>query len=286
MAVLLAFLSLALCLVALRGWSLARDPGVSADFLDVELTEVKVRTSLVGKLLGFLDRVVGRRAVDGVSTASRLALERALARAGQSETTYATVLARQATWAFLFGLVALLLLAQGLVFGLPLPVVGWLFPRVSLWLAARRRGAEIDRELPDFLDVLAVTISAGLGFRAALQRVASMVGGAVGAEMLIALRQIELGTPRRAAFAALRDRSSSRALTEFVTAYLQAEELGAPIGEFLTTYAAELRRNAGQKARTAAAKANPKISLVLTIVIMPAIAILMIGSIAITTLAG
>lgn len=113
-----------------------------------------------------------------------------------------------------------------------------------------------------------------------------MVGGAVGAEMLIALRQIELGTPRRAAFAALRDRSSSRALTEFVTAYLQAEELGAPIGEFLTTYAAELRRNAGQKARTAAAKANPKISLVLTIVIMPAIAILMIGSIAITTLAG
>lgn len=286
MAVLLAFLSLALCLVALRGWSLARDPGVSADFLDVELTEVKVRTSLVGKLLGFLDRVVGRRAVDGVSTASRLALERALARAGQSETTYATVLARQATWAFLFGLVALLLLAQGLVFGLPLPVAGWLFPRVSLWLAARRRGAEIDRELPDFLDVLAVTISAGLGFRAALQRVASMVGGAVGAEMLIALRQIELGTPRRAAFAALRDRSSSRALTEFVTAYLQAEELGAPIGEFLTTYAAELRRNAGQKARTAAAKANPKISLVLTIVIMPAIAILMIGSIAITTLAG
>ncbi len=286
MAVLLAFLSLALCLVALRGWSLARDPGVSADFLDVELTEVKVRTSLVGKLLGFLDRVVGRRAVDGVSTASRLALERALARAGQSETTYATVLARQATWAFLFGLVALLLLAQGIVFGLPLPVVGWLFPRVSLWLAARRRGAEIDRELPDFLDVLAVTISAGLGFRAALQRVASMVGGAVGAEMLIALRQIELGTPRRAAFAALRDRSSSRALTEFVTAYLQAEELGAPIGEFLTTYAAELRRNAGQKARTAAAKANPKISLVLTIVIMPAIAILMIGSIAITTLAG
>jgi tight adherence protein C len=170
------------------------------------------------------------------------------------------------------------------VFALPLPFMGWFFPRLTLWLSGRRRGALIDKELPDFLDVLAVTISAGLGFRSALARVAVMVGGAVGDEMLIALRQIELGTPRREAFAQLRERSASPAMIEFVTAYLQAEELGAPVGQFLTTYATELRRAAGQKARKAAAQANPKISLALTLVIMPAIAAMMIGAIAISTL--
>lgn len=287
MSIVLALICLALCLIALRGWSLARDPGVGAEFVEFTLTERRVRTSLIGKLLAYLDRVIGRRAVLGSSQAARLSLQRAIAAAGQSETTtYESVIARQATWAFLGGVVAVLLLAQGVVFGLPLPVLGWFFPRLSLWLAARRRGAEVDRELPDFLDVMAVTISAGLGFRAALLRVATMVTGAVGEEMLVVLRQIDLGTPRRVAFSDLRDRSSSRALNEFVTSYLQAEELGAPIAEFLTAYSTELRRTAGQKARTAAAKANPRISLVLTLVIMPAIALLMIGSIAISILAG
>ncbi|MFT4288472.1 type II secretion system F family protein [Nocardioides sp.] len=287
MSVVLALISLALCLIALRGWTLARDPGVGAEFAEFSLAEERVRTSLVAKLLHYLDRVVGSRAVTGSSQAARLSVQRAIAAAGATEsTTYETVIARQATWAFLGGAVAVLMLLQGVVFGLPLPILGWFFPRLSLWLAARRRGGEIDRELPDFLDVMAVTISAGLGFRAALLRVSAMVGGAVGEEMLVVLRQIDLGTPRRVAFSDLRERSSSQALNEFVTSYLQAEELGAPIAEFLTTYATELRRTAGQKARTAAAKANPRISLVLTLVIMPAIAMLMIGSIAISTLAG
>lgn len=287
MSLVFALLGVILLLMALRGWRLLGDPGVGGDVIAFDFEERRERRSLVGKLLTFLDRVIGGRAVSGASSTSRLAVQRSLARAGQSDTaTYETVIARQATWAFLGTVVAVLLLLQGVVLGLPLPVLGWYFPRVALWLAGRRRGAAIDRELPDFLDVLAVTISAGLGFRSALQRVATMVGGAVGEEMLIALRQIELGSARRTAFTDLRERSASQAMSEFVTSYLQAEELGAPVGEFLTNYATEMRRNAGQQARTAAAQANPKISLVLTLVIMPAIAGMMIGAIAITTLVG
>lgn len=284
MSLLFAVVFTCLVLLAVRGWRLAGDPGVAGDLMAETIDDRRKRTSLVGMLLRFLDRTIGGRAVRGTSSRSRRSVQRALDRAGQDTVSYEDVISRQATWAFLGGLVALLGLLNGMVFALPLPILGWFFPRVTLWLNGRRRGALIDKELPDFLDVLAVTISAGLGFRSALARVAVMVGGAVGDEMLIALRQIELGTPRREAFAQLRERSASPAMIEFVTAYLQAEELGAPVGQFLTTYATELRRAAGQKARKAAAQANPKISLALTLVIMPAIAAMMIGAIAITTL--
>ncbi|GAA4703455.1 type II secretion system F family protein [Nocardioides conyzicola] len=287
MSLLFALIFTSLLLIAVRGWRLAGDPGVAGDLMAETVDDRRERTSLVGMLLRFLDRAIGGRAVRGASSRSRRSVQRALYRAGQAEkVSYDDVIARQATWAFLGGIVAILGLVNGIVFGLPLPILGWYFPRLTLWLNGRRRGALIDKELPDFLDVLAVTISAGLGFRTALARVAVMVGGAVGEEMLIALRQIELGTPRREAFAQLRERSASPAMIEFVTAYLQAEELGAPVGQFLTTYATELRRAAGQKARKAAAQANPKISLALTLVIMPAIAAMMIGAIAISTLKG
>lgn len=287
MSLLFALIFTGLVLLAVRGWRLAGDPGVAGDLVADSIDDRRERTSLVAKLLTFLDRTIGGRAVRGTSSRSRRSVQRALDRAGQvGKLSYEDVISRQATWAFLGGIVAVLGLVNGIVFALPLPIMGWYFPRLTLWLTGRRRGAQIDQELPDFLDVLAVTISAGLGFRTALARVAVMVGGAVGEEMLIALRQIELGTPRREAFAQLRERSASPAMIEFVTAYLQAEELGAPVGQFLTTYATELRRAAGQKARKAAAQANPKISLALTLVIMPAIATMMIGAIAITTLGG
>ena len=214
-----------------------------------------------------------------VSGTSRDRLRLAIGRAGAPEgTTVEGIIQRQATWAFLGLVVAVFLLGNGEVLGLLAPVFGWFLPRFGLWSQARVRTAAIERELPDFLDVLAVSISAGLGFRAALRRVATLVGGPVGGEMLVALRQIDLGATRRTAFEEMRERTSAASLQAFITAFLQAEELGTPLSGFLESYSGELRRTAGQRARTAAAKANPKISLVLTLVIMPALSIFMIGS--------
>ena len=67
----------------------------------------------------------------------------------------------------------------------------------------RLRQERIERDLPDFLDILAVTVRAGLGYRAALLRVAEALGGPVGEEMLTALRQMDLGANRRDAFLAM-----------------------------------------------------------------------------------
>ena len=102
----------------------------------------------------------------------------------------------------------------------------------------RLRQEQIERDLPDFLDILAVTVRAGLGYRLALGRVAEALGGPVGEEMLVALRQMSLGATRRAAFEALRDRNASEQLSSFVAAQLQAEELGVPLSEALNDIAA------------------------------------------------
>jgi tight adherence protein C len=278
---LLAGLSALACFVlGVVGYRMSKDPGVvavgSAYVVEVERRE---RPSLLGRLLDFLDRAVGGRVLGQVSGSSRDRLRLAIGRAGAPHgATVEGIIQRQATWAFLGGVTAFFLLGNGIVLGLLAPVFGWFLPRFGLWSQGRARTAAIERELPDFLDVLAVSISAGLGFRAALRRVATLVGGPVGEEMLVALRQIDVGATRRAAFEEMRERTSSASLQAFITAFLQAEELGTPLSGFLESYSGELRRTAGQRARTAAAKANPKISLILTLIIMPALSIFMIGS--------
>jgi tight adherence protein C len=174
-----------------------------------------------------------------------------------------------------------LLLAGG---GSPAAVVlaagiGWFFPDIWVARAGRVRQERIERELPDFLDILAVTVRAGLGYRLALARVADALEGPVGEEMLIALRQMELGASRRAAFEALRDRNGSEQLQSFVAAQLQAEELGVPLSEALNDIAADMRRAAHQAARRRAARATPRVSLIVTTLILPGTMILIAVSI-------
>ena len=124
-----------------------------------------------------------------------------------------------------------------------------------------------------------MTVRAGLGYRLALSRVAEALGGPVGEEMLIALRQMELGASRRAAFEALRDRNGSEQLSSFVAAQLQAEELGVPLSEALNDIAADMRRAAHQAARRRAARAAPRVSLIVTSLIVPGTMILIVASI-------
>ena len=157
--------------------------------------------------------------------------------------------------------------------------LGWFAPDVLVARAGRLRQERIERDLPDFLDILAVTVRAGLGYRLSLARVAESLGGPVGEEMLVALRQMELGASRRAAFEALRDRNASEQLSSFVAAQLQAEELGVPLSEALNDIAGDMRRAAHQAARRRAARAAPRVSLVVTSLIVPGTMILIIASI-------
>jgi tight adherence protein C len=157
-------------------------------------------------------------------------------------------------------------------------VVATGFLWMDVWLAgrARRRQARIDRDLPDFLDVVAVTVGAGLGFRAAFARVAARLGGPLSEEITTALRQMELGADRRSAFEDLRRRNPSESLGRVVTALLQAEELGAPLTDALVALGGEMRRYFAQDARRRAARAAPRVSLVITMVMVPGALVLMV----------
>ncbi|EYT84250.1 DUF5936 domain-containing protein [Streptomyces andamanensis] len=184
--------------------------------------------------------------------------------------------ARRAVYGFLGGFGGLISLLRGqYVVALLLFAFGAFWTEVGIWSAIRIRRDVIERTLPDFLDVLAVVVSAGLGFRQALDRVASRYEGPWADELRITLRQMDLGMSRREAFAELRRRNDSEQVAMFVTALQQGEELGAPIVDTLVSLAKDMRRTDAQNARRKAARAVPKATMMITTFMVPATLILL-----------
>ncbi|MER6824072.1 DUF5936 domain-containing protein [Streptomyces cellulosae] len=184
--------------------------------------------------------------------------------------------ARRAVYGALGGFGCLVFLLRGQLFvALLLLAFGAFWTEVGIWSAIRVRKDVIERTLPDFLDVLAVVVSAGLGFRQALERVSSQYEGPWADELRITLRQMDLGMSRRQAFAELRRRNDSEQVAMFVTALQQGEELGAPIVDTLVALAKDMRRTDAQNARRKAARAVPKATLMITTFMVPATMILL-----------
>ncbi|MEU0273472.1 type II secretion system F family protein, partial [Streptomyces sp. NPDC006307] len=183
--------------------------------------------------------------------------------------------ARRAVYTGLGTISALAMLMNGqLVLAVLLFVYGWFWTDVVIRSAISRRKDDIERTLPDFLDVLAVVVSAGLGFRQALERVAEKYEGPWADELRITLRQMDMGVSRRDAFEQLRRRNQSEQVSMFVSALQQGEELGAPIVDTLIQIADDMRRTDAQNARRKAAKAVPKATLIVTSFMLPGTMIL------------
>jgi tight adherence protein C len=98
-------------------------------------------------------------------------------------------------------------------------------------------------------------------------------------EIMTALRQMELGMSRRQALDGVRSRNSSESLNQFITALLQAEELGVPLADALGNLAEDMRRSFYQSARRRAAKASPRVSLIVSTVIVPGAIVLIVASV-------
>jgi tight adherence protein C len=215
-----------------------------------------------------------------IGSAAEKRLARMIELAGRpGGATVDTVLLRMAVWLCIMIPLALLLLVQGFAVGLLLtPVIVVVLPLARIARARRLRQETIDTDLPDFLDVLAVTVTAGLGFRSALDTVGERFGGPLGEEVALTLNQIRNGASVRDAFLRLRDRNDSASLSQFVTAYLQSEELGAPLAQTLNRIAQDMRRDNAQRQRQKAAKVAPRVTLVTSMVLLPgALAILVTG---------
>ncbi|WP_218183984.1 DUF5936 domain-containing protein [Streptomyces sp. PKU-EA00015] len=187
--------------------------------------------------------------------------------------------ARRAVYGFLGLLGAFSMILRGQPFlALFMVAFGLFWVEVGIFAAVRQRKEQIERTLPDFLDVLAVVVSAGLGFREALERVADKYEGPWADELRITLRQMDMGVGRRKAFDELRRRNESEQVAQFVTALQQGEELGAPITETLIQIANDMRRTDAQNARRRASKAVPKATLTITSIMVPATMILLVAA--------
>lgn len=239
-------------------------------------------TQVVDLLGGYTQRVLL-----GIYGESRLERLRGLLRtAGHPEGLTAQLYVQREAGFITLGLVLFVVfaLSGNLVYGVLAGVLfaSWMY--VWLLLVARDRTARIERELPDFLDVFAVTVAAGLPFRVAMQRVAEHHSGVLGDELRLTLREMQLGVGRRASLERMRERTKSENVATFVTALLQAEELGTPLVDALQDISAEIRRARAQSVRQAAAKAQPKVSLVITMTILPGALVLIIGGLIINNI--
>jgi tight adherence protein C len=239
------------------------------------------RRSLLARLVNHLAGRLGPRLAPSLRS-SRKTMQRIDYAGGVGGLTVQRFVGIKAALALLLGLGVggvLLLLGASPIFLLLLAGIGWWGPDVWLARAGRLRQEAIERSLPDFLDILAVSVRAGLGYRLALRRVAEALEGPVAEELLTVLRQMELGQDRREAFLALRERNKSESLKSFVAAQLQAEELGVPLAEALNDIADDMRRLAYQNARKQAQRASPRVSLIVTTLIVPGAVILILLSV-------
>lgn len=156
-------------------------------------------------------------------------------------------------------------------------VAGALAP--SLWLARRGSAREraIDRALPEALDLLALAVEAGLGLEQALDEVSGELSGPLREELDRTLREEQLGRSRAAALSALAARTPSEDLRGLVSALLQTDRLGVPVGTTLQVHARELRRRRRARAREEANKAPVKLLLPLIVGILPGLFVVILG---------
>jgi tight adherence protein C len=159
-------------------------------------------------------------------------------------------------------------------------LAGWLAPRfyINRRVAARHR--ELQRALPDALDLLVVCVEAGLGLNNALQRVAQEIGGvsrALAQELLVVNLEIRAGAPRLEALKNLGERTGLDDLRSLVAMLVQTERFGTPVADALRSYADSLRVKRRQRAEEAAAKTTIKLLFPLVFFIFPPLYIVILG---------
>ena len=158
-----------------------------------------------------------------------------------------------------------------------LGIVGWMLPMTYLSRRARERTDRIERELPELIDLLVVTLEAGLSFLASLHMAADRLRGPLGEELRLALHEQRLGLTANDALSGMLRRSETPALRTFVRSVIQGETLGVSTGQIMRNLAVEMRKNRKAKAEERAQKAPIKMLFPLIFLIFPAMFIVLLG---------
>lgn len=155
--------------------------------------------------------------------------------------------------------------------------LGFIAPDFWLSRRVRRRQTAIVNTLPDAMDLLTITVEAGLSFDNGMQEIVMKWRNEIGEEFSRVLRDVGMGQPRRAALTALGERTGVADLNSFITALNQAEELGVSIARVLRTQSEDLRVKRRQRAQEIANQAPIKMMFPLVFLIFPAIFAVLLG---------
>ena len=168
-------------------------------------------------------------------------------------------------------------ISQGLLLALVGAGIGYIGP--EFWLGGRVRGRQkgIIIQIPDALDLLTISVRAGLGFDAALGKVVEKMKGPLVDEFRRALAEVRVGKARREALRDIVPRTEVQPLTNFIGAIIQAEQLGVSISKVLQVQSEQLRIERRQRAEEQAAKAPIKMLFPLVGCIFPSLFVVILG---------
>jgi len=160
-------------------------------------------------------------------------------------------------------------------------IIGLLFPDMILNAKIRKRQSEITKSLPDIMDLLTVSVEAGLTFDSALSKVVEKMPGPLAREFEIVLQEIKVGKTKKEALYQMSDRIGVQDLRSFVSAVVQAEQLGVSLGRVLRLQSEQIRLNRKQRISEKAMKAPIKMLIPMVVFIFPVIFIVLLGPIVI-----
>lgn len=181
------------------------------------------------------------------------------------------------------GLLLLLLLTMGqltqtLLLALAgLVILGILAPFILLRRRARARKLAIRKSLADAIDLVTVSVEAGLGLDGAFHHVAQKLNTPLADEFALMLREVALGRPRKEALIDMADRTDLPEVVTFVGAVIQSEQLGTSVGRVLRTQSTVIRTRRRQRAEEFARKAPVKMIFPLVLCVMPSFFIVVLG---------
>jgi tight adherence protein C len=159
----------------------------------------------------------------------------------------------------------------------PAVAVGLMLPEYYLVIRARRRNAEVEASLPQILDLLTVSVEAGLGFDGAVSKVIEKTRGVLALELKRMMQEVRVGKTRREALKDLAGRFEVNDLNNFVSAVILGEQLGISIGNVMRRQADQIRLRRRQQAEERAMKAPVKMLFPLVFMIFPALFIIILG---------
>jgi tight adherence protein C len=165
----------------------------------------------------------------------------------------------------------------GLLVALSFAGVGFIAPGVVVSMRARKRREEIRSQLPDALDLLAVSVEAGLGFDGAVAKLTEHMHGALAEEFALVLGQMRIGESRHDALKQLAERSSAPEIASFTRAIIQADQLGISLGRLLRLQAVDSRLKRQAAAEEKAMKSPIKMLFPTVVFIFPAMFIVILG---------